>query len=250
MLHPARAAQSGLEAVLLAKAGMRGSAEILNAKDGGIYPMMSREYNYAEVDKDLGSVWEIFMLDKKPYPCCRSTHCGIDAAIRLGNREHLDPEKIRDVTIQTYLVGLKQCGLSETSLHPVTAAQAKFSTPYTAACAFLRGNVSLSDFTDTSIMDPARRKLMEKIHVAEDPELTKLYPNSWGCRMQVTMEDGKEYQVYIPSASGSVTTPLSKDRLWRKATACLEDYPAAKVQTFLSTVEDLENREALPSTTF
>lgn len=73
ILHPGHAAASGLEACLLVLGGMRGSAHILDAQDGGIFPMMSHKYDYSLVCKDLGTVYETLNVDKKPYPCCRST---------------------------------------------------------------------------------------------------------------------------------------------------------------------------------
>ena len=81
VLHPGRAAANGLESCLLVLGGMRGSSYILDAKDGGIFPMMSDEYDYALVSAGLGKVYELLRMDKKPYPCCRSTHGAIDAGI-------------------------------------------------------------------------------------------------------------------------------------------------------------------------
>ena len=47
VLHPARAAVSGLESCMLVLGGMKGSGRILDADDGGIFPMMSDGYDYA-----------------------------------------------------------------------------------------------------------------------------------------------------------------------------------------------------------
>ena len=245
ILHPARAAVSGLEAVLLTKAGMRGSAEILNAADGGIFPMMSREYSYAAVDHQLGQSWEIENVDKKPYPCCRSTHCVIDAAIQL--RKDCPIEDIEHVAVATYLVGLKQCGMTETSKNPQLPTEAKFSTPYTAACAFINGNITLDDFTPNAIQDPRRQALLKKITVTEEPALTALYPDNWGCKMTVTLKSGEKHSIYIKNASGSVTSPLTTAQLEIKAMACLKIYDKERAAQFLKTLQQIAVLPDLPS---
>lgn len=74
----ARAAASGCEAALLAKAGMTGPEFILTAEDGGLFNNMTNEPKPEMVANGLGEKWYIMEMDNKPYPCCRSTHCTID----------------------------------------------------------------------------------------------------------------------------------------------------------------------------
>ena len=249
ILHPGRAAVSGLESCLLVKGGMRGSSHILDAKDGGIFPMMSQEYDYRMVDKDLGTVYEILNVDKKPYPCCRSTHCAIEGALKLRETYDIDPETISHAEIYTYLVGLKQCGLSDSSKEPHAATEAKFSTPYLAATAFLTGKVGLSDFSQANINDENRQKLLKKITVKEDPIFTERYPHHWGCRVEVTLKNGHTYSQEIMDASGSVTAPLTSQQMTAKALSCCEIYDPEQVKKLVHTLLNLENCAVLPELT-
>lgn len=249
ILHPGRAAVSGLESCLLVKGGMRGSSHILDAKDGGIFPMMSQEYDYRMVDKDLGTVYEILNVDKKPYPCCRSTHCAIEGALKLREAYDIDPETIDHTVIYTYLVGLKQCGLSDSSKEPHVATEAKFSTPYLAATAFLTGKVGLSDFSQANINDENRQKLLKKITVKEDPIFTERYPHHWGCRVEVTLKNGHTYSQEIMDASGNVTAPLTSQQMTAKALSCCEIYDPEQVKKLVHTLLNLENCAVLPELT-
>ena len=246
ILHPGRAAVSGLESCLLVKGGMTGSAHILDAEDGGIFPMMSKEYDYSLVDKELGTVYEILNMDKKPYPCCRSTHCAIEAALTLKNTHAIDPETIDHAEVYTYLVGLKQCGLSVSSVEPHVATEAKFSTPYLAATAFLTGKVGLSDFNESKINDEKRQELLKKITVKEDSVFTSRYPSHWGCRMEVTLKNGTTYSQEIKDASGSVTAPLTLEQMTAKALSCCEKYPENQVKELISALLNLETYAVLP----
>ncbi len=84
-LHPARAAVNGFVAALLARTGMTGPEHILDAEDGGLYRATSDAFDMAKVTEELGTRYELLYVDKKPYPCCRSTHCAIDAALQVCN---------------------------------------------------------------------------------------------------------------------------------------------------------------------
>lgn len=247
VLHPARAAASGLEACILTLAGMRGSSHILDAEDGGIFPMMSDGYDYSLISRLLGEEYEILNVDKKPYPCCRSTHCAIDAALRIRNAHHPDWSRIRSVSVKTYLVGYKQCGLTESSLRPKVPTDAKFSTPYTVACALKNGRVGLSDFLPEAISSPELQALSRKVSVSEETSFTDAYPHHWGCEMTVCTEDGNSYTEYVRDASGSVYSPLSSRQLLDKMQACCGDYSPLWLKSITDSLENIVSLPFLPS---
>ena len=246
ILHPGRAAVNGLESCLLVLGGMRGSFHILDAEDGGIYPMMSDEYDYSFVSAGLGREYEIQKVDKKPYPCCRSTHCAIDAGIELREKKGIRWEEIEKVEVKTYLVGVKQCGLSESSREPKLPTEAKFSTPYTSACALMYGTVGLKDFEVDSIARKDVRALMRKIKVVEDPRFTERYPAHWGCRMDVFLKDGTVVGKEIGDASGSVDSPLTDRQILNKVHSCCCGYANDWIEDVISDILNLENIPELP----
>ena len=85
-LHPARAAVNGLTAAVLAKGGMTGPERILDAGDGGLYRAVADSFNMETLVNGLGTGYEILKIDKKPYPCCRTTHRrGVNAAGKGGS---------------------------------------------------------------------------------------------------------------------------------------------------------------------
>ena len=97
ILHPARAAADGIEAAFLAKAGMTGPEHIFDAKDGGLLFAMSDGGDVSKLSQGLGEVYEILNMDMKPYPCCRSAHCAIDAVLDIRRQM----EAHMGLTIQT-----------------------------------------------------------------------------------------------------------------------------------------------------
>lgn len=247
ILHAGRAAVNGLDAALLAMAGMKGSGHVLEADDGGLLAAMSDAPDIRFVDRGLGTDWEILRLDNKPYPCCRSTHCAIDAALSLRGDGPIDPAAVQSITVDTYLVGHKQCGSSAGCLNPQTAAEAKFSTPYTVAAALLDGTVSFGQFTPERMADPILRALLGKVAVRTDPGFTAAYPAHWGCRLTMALVDGTRRTATVTDASGSLARPLSPDQLTAKAEGLLAAPYGPRAGGMVRTLLGLPQLPALPA---
>ena len=244
ILHTGRAAVNGLEAAFLARAGMTGPEHILEAEDGGLLRAMSDGGDGDKVSEGLGTVWEILNMDRKPYPCCRSTHCAVDCA--LGLRDKVDLEHVVKIRIQTYLVGYKQCGLSQISQKPRTPVHARFSTPYTVACAILYGEVTLRQFRPEMICDPAVQSLLKRVTVEAADEFTRIYPAHWGCRVRIHDIYEKVYETCVKDASGSVARPLGQEQVKAKAAALMKEVCGSQAVRIAETVLDIENLDILP----
>lgn len=258
VLHTARATADGMEAAFLAKAGMTGPEHIFEAKDGGLLTAMSDGGDLKKLSAGLGTVYEILNMDMKPYPCCRSAHGVIDAAFEIrkellkkADLERTSLEKqiadIRQVQIETYLVGYKQCAVSEGCLNPKTTLDAKFSTPYAAAAALLYGKISMKEFELEVVEGTEIQRLLHKVHVEPADEFTKQYPKHWGCRMKVLQQDGTGYEKEIRDPSGSIARPLTTKQAMKKAEEFLhESYPGEE-QVKIREILNLEEKETLPN---
>jgi 2-methylcitrate dehydratase PrpD len=246
ILHPGRAAASGFDACLLVKGGMRGSKNILDAADGGIFPMMSDEYDYSKVSKGLGEEYELMNVDTKPYPCCRSTHASIDAAIYLKETYQIDPGEINSILVKTYDVGYKQCACSDSSRHPVLPTHAKFSTAYTVATALLKNHVTIDDFSAEAIQNEEVQQLLSCVTVKSDEQFSKKYPDHWGCNLEIHMNDGTIYEKEIEDASGSVNSPLNELQMMNKLKDCCQGVDPKWLQHILNSIDDMENLAELP----
>lgn len=212
-LHPARAAVNGLTAAMLARAGMTGPEHILDARDGGLYRAVSDSFQMDRLTEGLGTKYEILEIDKKPYPCCRTTHHAIDAALAL--REQADWNTIEKIVVETYEVGVLQCG---SPVYPQSPVDAKFSIPYTVAAALVRGKVSLDEFTEQVVRDEQIRTLAGKVSVVSDPVFSERYPKRWGCRMRILRTDGSEIVKQVDDMSGSWACPLTAEQEIEKFT--------------------------------
>lgn len=243
-LSPARASVNGLTAALLAKSGMTGPEHILDAKDGGLYAAVSDHYDMSKVVDGLGKQYEILNIDKKPYPCCRSTHHAIDAALTLRKKYHIDPSKIAHILVETYDVGVLQCGFTH---YPASYVEAKFSIPYTCAVAFISGRVTLNEFKGEMLNNPLVKKIASNIKVVSDKMFTERYPKRWGSRMTVTMEDGSVLIQQVDDMSGSVARPLTAEQEMSKfeglAGECINP---ERISQLMETILKIEEQKRLP----
>jgi len=246
VLHPARAAVSGAEAALLAEAGMTGPAHILEARDGGMLAAMTDAQDIQAVSRELGSRYEILYMDRKPYPCCRSTHCAIDAALSLRNHYKLQGEDILSGKVETYQVGYQQCGCSKGSICPKTVTEAKFSTPYLVACALRFGRVGIQEVSQQGLLDPETMDLCDKIKVHPDEFFSSRYPDHWGCRLTLQLKNGQTVNREIQDAVGSVEAPLNEMQLMEKARSLLYAAYPDTVKNHLRSLIELSDASGMP----
>lgn len=244
-LHPARAAVNGLTAAVLAKAGMTGPEHILDAEDGGLYRAVSDSWDMGRLTEGLGSSFEILQIDKKPYPCCRTTHHAIDAALAL--RKELKPGELKAVEkiqVDTYEVGVLQCGFTQ---YPESPVEAKFSIPYTVAAALVSGKVTQKEFTEGALEDGSARELAGKVSVVSDPLFSARYPGRWGCRMTVRFPGGRELVKQIDDMSGSIRCPLTEQQERTKfEDLAKEAMPAEAVERLIQQIMGIEAARRLP----
>ena len=149
-MHAGWAAQSGLRAALLARAGFSGPRTVFEGAHGLFHGFANTlDGDYGALIGDFGTRWVTQTLAFKPYPCGTMTHPYIDCARRLARTRHQGATDIAEMV----------CDVGEGTVHrlwePLAAKQTpnngyagKFSQPYCIATGFIRGNVGLADFTD------------------------------------------------------------------------------------------------------
>jgi 2-methylcitrate dehydratase PrpD len=237
-LHTGRAAESGVTAAFLAKSGMTGPPHILDAQDGGLYRATSDAFDVSAVSRDLGTVYEILQVDRKPYSCCRSMHPALDAILAVRNEKKTYPEEIEHISIRSYEVGVKQCGVIK---YPVNASEAKFSMRFGVAAAYIDGAAGQKQFSKERIADPKIRELAAKIDYAADETFTSRYPQNWGCSLTVVFRDGTRIEKMVMNPSGSVAEPMSEAQLDQKFSGLVSPFLGAeKAEAMLKSLKNLE----------
>jgi 2-methylcitrate dehydratase PrpD len=207
-LHAGWAAQSGIRAALLGRAGFLGPRTVFEGAHGFFHGFANTtQGDYDALIGDFGTRWVTETLAFKPYPCGTMTHPYIDCARRLAMRV-----KAGDVVEMV-------CDVGEGTVHrlwePLAAKQhpnngyaGKFSSPYCIAAGFVRGNVSLSDFSDAAVHDPAVVALASKVRYRIDPQ--NPYPKNFTGHIRATLRDGTVIEERQPYMRGGAHEPLSR----------------------------------------
>src|SRR5947209_3327856 len=207
-LHAGWAAQAGIRAALLGRAGFSGPRTVFEGVHGFFHAFAhTTAGDYAALTDGFGAQWVTQTLAFKPYPCGTMTHPYIDCARRLGRRLGAD-----DVVEMV-------CDVGEGTVHrlwePLAAKQrpangyaGKFSTPYCIAAGLVRGNVALSDFSDAAVREAAVLALAAKVRYRIDPN--NPYPKNFTGHIRATLRDGSAVEERQPHIRGGAHEPLTR----------------------------------------
>lgn len=196
-LHPGRAAQSGVLAATLAAEGFTGPATIFEGP-GGFFRAFSHGM---PIDADvlvheLGGKFHALDTAIKPYPCCRFMHGAIDLAIE-AYRGGLRAGDIERVDIRIYETGVL-------SYHqvPLNNVDAQFNVPYGVACALMRGELGLDDYTPEQVQNADTLAMCARINAAPSEEYSAAYPDVYNVEMIVTTTAGERHRFHSTCPSG------------------------------------------------
>jgi 2-methylcitrate dehydratase PrpD len=219
-LHAGLAARNGVLAALLAQAGLSASADAIAGRQGFLTAMCSEREaaGFDETVADLGARWEIVDtgITVKLYPSCAATHPMLDVLLDL-RREHQFTGK----DVDAIDVGVDP--ITPTVLihdHPTTGLQAKFSMPFCAAAAAVRGHVGIDTFDDQTLRDPAIGAVRQRVAMAVDSTLDPGAPPLTQARVRVRLRDGRVLERLASGARGYSERPASDEDLGHKFLSC------------------------------
>jgi 2-methylcitrate dehydratase PrpD len=212
-MHPGWAAQSGLRAALLGRAGFNGPRTVFEGPHGLFFGFANTlDGDWSKLLDGFGERWVSETLAFKPYPCGTMAHPYIDCARRLASRfatRGVKPADIKSITCETAegFVHRLWEPLEKKRAVPNGYA-AKFSIPHCIAAAMIDGDVGLGTFTDKAVADPAIRALAAKISYVIDP--LSEYPHNYTGHIRVTLNNGDVIEERQPHLRGGAREPLSK----------------------------------------
>ncbi|MFL5058629.1 MAG: MmgE/PrpD family protein [Xanthobacteraceae bacterium] len=215
--HPGWAAQSGLRAALLGRAGFVGPRTVFEGVHGLFNGFAhTKDGDYAALTGDFGARWVTETLAFKPYPCGTMTHPYIDCAGRLAARG-IAADDIEELV----------CEVAEGTVHrlwepladkqrPPNGYAAKFSTPYCLAAGLVHGAVGLDAFTDAAVRNAGVLALAAKVRYEIDPK--NPYPNEYTGHVRAVLRDGRVVEERQPHLRGGGHEPLTRRDLEEKFT--------------------------------
>jgi 2-methylcitrate dehydratase PrpD len=214
-MHAGWAAQSGLRAAAMGRAGFFGPAKVLEGEHGFFKAFApSVEPMFEKLFDGLGQRWVAETITFKPYPCGTMVQPYIDCArkLRADGVPIAEIASIHCRTSEGYVHRLWEP--LELKRNPPTSYAAKFSIPFGIALGLVRGAAGLADFSDEAIADPALLELSRRVSYEIDPE--DPYPARFTGHVQVTLRDGRALEARQDFMRGGVDAPLSRDEVNEK----------------------------------
>jgi len=206
-LMPAQAAQTGLRAAFLARAGFTSSPVALEGRYGYL-SVFSDQPDLEALTGGLGERFEILRNTYKPYPCGIVIHPIIDACLELRRTYGLDASRIASVAIAASPGAMALCN----NRNPRDEMQAHVSLHHWTAVCFVRGTARIQDMdTGTAVKDPDLMAFQDRVAASLDPNRA-----SDSAEVTVVLTDGSRHTVNIEHGIGSAARPMTNTELETK----------------------------------
>jgi 2-methylcitrate dehydratase PrpD len=213
-MQTAFAAQTGVQAALLAQAGVNGPAAFLEG-EAGVWALYGKG-DVAAVLDGLGQTYTNAEISLKKFPSCAGNHCAIEAASRIVQRNGLKPGDIKHARLTvTPFIEMITGQPFNPGADPQVDAQ--FNLYYSVASVLLRGHLNIEDIQPPAVFDPAVRPMIDRIEMVVDRGLnTKLSPVT----VEIATQDGRHFREHVAHLPGTPETPLSQREIDEKFEAC------------------------------
>jgi len=245
--HAGRAAQSGLYAALLARAGYTGITNLFESEYGGYCGTFSPSHDLAPLTDGLGSRWEAGRVGYKPYAANGSCHPAIEIIQELIAAEGITPGDIERVEVRASTATVAHVGWA---YQPGSVTTAQMNLPYIVAVALTDGEVFTEQFQPDRIADPALVELSRRVSVRADPGIDAQGPSHrHATRIAVRLTDGRVLEREKLYARGSARAPLTDDEVRAKyrrlAGTVLGDRQVALIERLTDDLAGLDSSEPL-----
>jgi 2-methylcitrate dehydratase PrpD len=207
-LHAGRAAEAGVTAAMMAREGVTGALDVLEA-EAGMGRAMSDGPDWMKAVSTLGREFHITRMTVKNHACCGHTFAPIDGALEAQAKLGVKATDIARVRVATYRPALEVAGYD----NPTTPAEARFSLKYVVATALTHGSVRLAAFEPERMNDPLTRALLQRIEVVVDPEIDTAFPGRRAARVEIETKDGRLTEYFQPNRKGDPELPLTDKEL-------------------------------------
>jgi 2-methylcitrate dehydratase PrpD len=231
-VHPGRASEIGLTAALLARRGVTGPAQVLDAPWGGLYAACAPgESDPGVIARNIDDGYRILRKGFKPYPVCWGINSAADAALALREKGNLAADDVARVRITISEMSRRMIGTNRTA----SVLDAQMNLTYAVAAILVRGHLDLRDFDDAALADPAAHAMMARIDLILDP-------TAHGERQTVEIEtrDGRRLHARVEDPRGHWDNPLSDGELRAKFLGLAEPVLGADAARAVELVGELE----------
>jgi len=210
----ADAARHGVFAAMLAREGMTGPSPIFEGEKG-FEKLVSGPLvlggPFAEIP-DRSAECMICNTSIKCWPVEYHAQSAVDAALQL-RREIANVDQIESVLVASHDAAVDIIGSEPAKWSPATRETADHSLPYIVAAALADGEMTERQFAPERLRDPSLLKLVQRVKLVRNRELSAAYPGAVGNILTVTLTNGQMFTRRVDHACGHARNPMSDELL-------------------------------------
>ena len=238
--HAGLASRSGVEAALLASAGLTGPMTIFEGKRG-VYQLFSAGKD-PTIERYWGGEFHILETMFKLHPCAGTLHAAIDCVAKIQREHDVAPADVKSID-----VGLVDWAIPHGAaiIVPTDVISAQFSLAFSLGLQMVSGEAAIDDYlnpakwSDESIQAVARlvRPVAEEVPQGAE----ELF-----ARVTLTTVGGAVYEASQTAPRGFPTLPATADDLkakFRSVTATV--MPSEQVESLIAAVDQLHEQPDL-----
>lgn len=229
--HAGRAAQNGVEAVMMAQAGLTGPETVLEGEQG-FYAAMAGAVDRNAITGELGERFMVSSTSLRPQFGCNSTKSTSAALAGFLQSGVARVDEIAAINIAVHPLPARDNDIAS----PQSLLGARLSLQYNAALVLAHGDVVVRDLTEADLFDPALRRYLGLVSVKADDALGR-----YACRITITLGNGVQHEYSDEGLRGDPSDPLAWDDVVVKFRALVAGVvPDTATDAIVSMIENME----------
>lgn len=211
-LPGALAAQNGILAAQMSRAGFGGVRQPLTAPQG-YFALFGNAPQPENLLTDLGKLFYVKGMHKL-HPSCYGNHNPIESALDIVRQRKFSAAQVVDVTLEVPARRIRHF-LNQPMRATDAQPRALFSIPYGVANVLLRKSVELEHYIAPAIHDPAVMALSEKVRLVASDRVSGTHQGV----LTVTLADGSTISAERSLPKGWAENPVGRPeveaKFWR-----------------------------------
>jgi 2-methylcitrate dehydratase len=201
-------------AAFLAARGITGPRELFEGNKGfmdAIAGPFEIDWQQEDLEAVTGTILKRFNAEIH-------SQSAIEGLLELREEHGIGPRDVEWIELDVFDVAYNIIGGGEEGDKTAveTKEQADHSLPYLLAVALIDGEVLPAQYASERIVRDDVQRLLRRVVVRPDPELSRRFPAEHACRLQVRLRDGRLLEREKSDYEGFHTRPMSWDTVVAK----------------------------------
>jgi 2-methylcitrate dehydratase len=213
-ISPAITGMRAVYATMLANRGITGPRALFEGPNG-LERLFGQPIDLHTSDRSLTAVEQTYL---KQYCSLIHGQVIIDATLALRDEHGIVGADVQTVTLEVFQGAFDFAGggVYGAKDHPWTKEQADYNVKYLTAVALLDGQVGPEQLETERVRRDDVQDLLARVDVKAAADLTESYPERTSARVHVALRDGRTFDCERSDFEGSLTRPMSWDRVVEK----------------------------------